>query len=999
MAYYQKSDIDKVRSTARLEDFIPGEIKRIGNRRCATCPECASNKMQVTDNAKFRNIHCFKCGFHKDGVFEVVMHYQNLQFPEAVKLVADRYAIPIESEQEHRRRLIRENEISLEDSFLMQQLRGSGLTLEDVSARVRTPDGKDWMTVQTFRRGTMDALGNVSDNEDDMLIFYYNLYGSPMKVATRGAAGGLKDYVRARWSLPQAHKGKDGKPGKYGTIRGATARFYFPGKIIEAFAEKREIPTLIIQEGEKKAEKACKHGIPSIAIQGIYNIGNKDEGLIADLQYLVKDCNVKRIVLMFDSDWNDLSRNLNPGDSVDSRPSSFARAAIKFRDYVGTLNYSGLGVDIYFGHINVNEAGDKGIDDLLCNTLKGREELLEDDITQAMGSVQGIGEYVSIHKISVLSDIQIFNFWNLRDKTAFFRTHASRLKGLGRFMFGRVLYVENEPGVFEKSTMSGSDRDFWDVSFNDKNKKEISFIPRAAISLLEANGYARVMAPELGENRFGFVSVSKGVAKMVSDFEIRDFIYDYTLMNCKDPDVQDYICERLGSLMGIDRLERLRRTEITEFFVPDYQNRYYLNGQVRISSEDIEISPISQVVWRSNVIGRQFERVQIIRSIERSGDGRFRVVSTRQGDSCEFLTYLSNTSNFWKEKSPDGLSEEEMDSLHRNLVNKITAIGYLLTDYRDPTEEKAVVAMDGRMSEVGKSNGRSGKSLIGRALDQITEQAFVDGKEITGSDEYMFSDVTPRTRHVFFDDVKPHFNFTRLFSALTGPLMVNPKTMARFKIPYEKVPRFYITTNHAIDEDSESAKDRMAPVIFSDWYNIGYKPVEEFGHNFFTGWDDRQWLLFDNLMAECVMFYLRSKRLGWSNPGCGVVMPPTENTDRRQMRQKMGEVFLLWAEMFYHKDSGHLNDRININSAYAHFCEENPGQSRFVSKLLFREKIQAFCRYSGLHFNPHKPNKDGERFSDWRRTNKGAFIGARENSGGNIYISVCTDEFAKETCI
>ena len=38
----------------------------------------------------------------------------------------------------------------------------------------------------------------------------------------------------------------------------------------------------------------------------------------------------------------------------------------------------------------------------------------------------------------------------------------------------------------------------------------------------------------------------------------------------------------------------------------------------------------------------------------------------------------------------------------------------------------------------------------------------------------------------------------------------------------------------------------------------------EFGHNFFYDWDEYQWNLFDNLMAECTMYYFRSLTLGWS---------------------------------------------------------------------------------------------------------------------------------------
>ncbi len=134
-----------------------------------------------------------------------------------------------------------------------------------------------------------------------------------MKYATRGVAGALKQYIRIRWSNPDLHIGKDGKPAKYMSPKGSGVRFYFPQTIRDAFRERKHIDTLIIQEGEKKAEKACKHGIMSIGIQGIYNIGSAQEGLIQDLQYLVKACEIRNIVLLFDSDWDHLSKNLQPG--------------------------------------------------------------------------------------------------------------------------------------------------------------------------------------------------------------------------------------------------------------------------------------------------------------------------------------------------------------------------------------------------------------------------------------------------------------------------------------------------------------------------------------------------------------------------------------------------------------------------------------------------------------------------------------------------------------
>ena len=49
---------------------------------------------------------------------------------------------------------------------------------------------------------------------------------------------------------------------KYRTPYGAPAFIYYPQKIRELYQKQVPIKRLFIQEGEKKAEKATKHGIP-----------------------------------------------------------------------------------------------------------------------------------------------------------------------------------------------------------------------------------------------------------------------------------------------------------------------------------------------------------------------------------------------------------------------------------------------------------------------------------------------------------------------------------------------------------------------------------------------------------------------------------------------------------------------------------------------------------------------------------------------------------------
>src|SRR5690606_26737786 len=144
------------------------------------------------------------------------------------------------------------------------------------------------------------------------------------------------------------------------------------------------------------------------------------------------------------------------------------------------------------------------------------------------------------------------------------------------------------------------------------------------------------------------------------------------------------------------------------------------------------------------------------------------------------------------EEDAPSLDEQFMNNRH--LVNKLTAIGYLLHDYKNASELKAVIAMDGRISEVGASNGRTGKSLVGAAIEQVIPQEYIDAKnkKIT-EDQFLFSDVTEKTMNIFLDDMRANIDFEHFFTLITGKLKVNVKGGARFSLNQEDTPKLFCT--------------------------------------------------------------------------------------------------------------------------------------------------------------------------------------------------------------
>lgn len=1000
---YSKYEIDKVKQEGDIRRIVP-ECNLNKYTQELVCPFCGKKKFYVDARRGHNNARCWSCHEGFSNVIEAYAYYNGRSvtsdFIECLEGAARECGVIITPEETRRKESVKKVKESIRESFCAQQLKGSGLTVEDVFANVI--ENNQELMKSPFQSGRL-GTGFLPDmTGDDMLIFYYDLQGRPMTYTSKGVKT-PRNYVRVRWSNPSIHISPDGKEMKYQTPAGASCRVYIPERIRRAYKQKQHIEVLFLQEGEKKAEKACKHGMMSLGLQGITNIGNKEQGLIQDIQDVVKMCTVRHIVFVMDSDWNELSKNIVIGDKADLRPTSFAAAVIKFNQYVKTFNYMGLNVDIWWGHVNQNEHGDKGVDDLLVGSLLGRESELMEDINRTMASHDGRGTWLDVHKITTLSDSKIRDFWNLNDRQAFFEAHKQRLMEIPTFKLGGVRYkVEN--GELVSVSRYSSDVDIFTVEKDSKHNDKVEINYLETYKFLSASGFFRLRMGEDAASGYEYIRIDDGIIDRSAPYEMRDFVLQYIMTNVKSPLVQEFFAARLDVLLPDKKLERIElRSDNFNNFEPGIQRTYYNNGQVEITADKITPGLPINDVWRSRIVPRNFKRVPIFKTLYKMGD-KFYFELTPEGEKCEFLQYLINTSNnVFPHDAPRTPTDDENADWIQHIVNKVTTIGYLLLDWKYASERKAVIVQDHLMSEVGQSNGGAGKSVVGNAIGKIVSQFTIDGKAMKNDDEFMLSGVTKATRNIFIDDVKTNFDFTRLFSMVTGDMAINPKGQQRYNIKVQESPKILVTTNHAINRANEAAtKRRISYMEFSSWYNPNHTLVDDFHHMFFDDWDEEQWGLFDNLMAECVMYYLRSFEQGWAREGQGAVPPPMRNIELRTLRQEMSEVLFQWAEEYFDPTGANLNTRIARKVMFQSFLEYAGGTSgHSVTRTNFRNKIIAYCKFKEYDFNIDKPidNKSmlKQYYSDWKPTHPDeTFVGDSDKSGGTEYFTVWSQKVQQE---
>jgi len=983
---------EEIKGAAKIKDVVADyvDLKPSGSSFIGTCPSCGTpKKLNISPGKK--KWKCFKCDIGGSDAISFLTKMQGKEYVEALVLLADRYNIIISEQKEKKKRASRKMK------FRDKQLRDSGIPVGAQKYKIHENDKNNTVkTLDRYQPATIDKFWNVTPG-DDMVIHYLDLEGKPLLYHNERKQ--KRPLLRVRWANPSLHKDKDGNPMRYKQPYQSGSHLWLPNPIIEAFSTAQIIETLYITEGEKKADKMCLHGLWTVGIMGINNFANGGE-MPYQFEMLIKKCGVSKVVFLLDSDWQDISIK-NPLKSVDQRPKTFYKAVAKFRDYFRAYYNEGIELDIFFGHGKDDAL--KGIDDLLVRGLKGKEVELLEDFKKAMLDRKGEGKYVNVYKITDISDYKLKEFWNLHSTPAFLNQHKEVLKPLREFKLELLKRKWNEEtGTFELIEKILPHEQFWQKIYDgeDKNGKEkykYAFDYVNILHFLKNRGYGLY---EINEEKFRFVHLDGKVLKETNPHKIQNYVLDFARELQQKP-VEAMLLRGGEQYLGAKKLSRMYYVK-PEFNKSEKncQFLYFKNCYWKITAEAIVQRPLADLpkhIWKDKII--DFEPTALkepLMQIERIKD-TWKTKTSKEVDASDIANFFFRSSNFhwkkeqrlhtdedgqqfWIEKEQkESISDEDIKILKDNLVCKMLATGYVLHDYLDYANMKAIVGMDGIESEVGKSQGGTGKSVWGTMFQYLVPQIIIDGKKSRIEDDnHLYENVDERTQCIVFDDVRVNFNSEFLFSQITQGVTVNPKGEKRFKI---KPPKFIILTNHALNGEGNSYERRQYTISFSDYYNKHRTIGDDFGHQLFHEWEAEQWNLFYNWMATCIQTYLKF--------GLKYTVPKA-NLYKRKLRQQIGENLLDWLSLMYDEKSGpFLNSKVEKVFMTSKYLEQYPTEKRWMNPKRLKEKLTKFTEYAGLDFNP---TEEGDRI---KSNGKEYFIIANKDFDARSYPTIRSEEDMK----
>ena len=457
---------------------------------------------------------------------------------------------------------------------------------------------------------------------------------------------------------------------------------------------------------------------------------------------------------------------------------------------------------------------------------------------------------------------------------------------------------------------------FWQKSKNGT----VKIIHLAFKQFLETNGFYK-FCPEGGKNHV-FVRVVNNLIDHTSDKEIKDFILDY-LLDVGDMDVYNYFAE-MTKYFKEDFLSLLGTIDV--YFIADTKDAaylYYRNCAVKIEKDGIDVidyMDLGGYVWKDHVIDRNFMRCK--------------------DDKCDYKAFIRNIC------SNDTDRVNAMES----------TIGFMLHGYKNLSFCPAVILNDEVITDTPE--GGTGKGIFINALSQMKKLVVIDGKSFTFERSFAYQLVSADTQILCFDDVRKHFDFERLFSAVTEGLTLEKKNKDAIKIPFSKSPKVAITTNYAIKGAGNSFERRKWELELHQHYRKDYTPLDEFGKLMFGDWNDEEWCFFDNYMIGCLQMYLNK----------GLQKSVFVNLKIRQLSAETTHDFIEWCGLIEGQESNrNLQAGIKLykQDLYFDFVQEYPDYGPKAKMTISRTKFYQWLVSYAMFKEGIKPEEGRDAQGRW----------------------------------
>lgn len=465
-----------------------------------------------------------------------------------------------------------------------------------------------------------------------------------------------------------------------------------------------------------------------------------------------------------------------------------------------------------------------------------------------------------------------------------------------------ILYVKTSN---DEATMD----QFWVVSDGS-----VKFPKHLLIEWLQKQGFYKSIIDSKGHEA---VYINGNIVERIAQYVIKDYITSY-LKSWQQIDAIKAFLE-ISFAINSSFLELLESIELE--ILKDSNSECYFpfkNGVINVSADSIKLIPyvkLKKVVWKNTIIDRTINEKE-------SGDSVFKL-------------FLENVSGLNKDQR---LAKTRDINLER-VSGLMSAIGYLISNFKKPSLTKAVILTDLKLGNYEDANGGTGKGILGTAISKLRKTCIKDGKHLKpGGNRFFYQEMEPGSNVMWFDDLSPDFDFSLLYPVLTTGMHFERKYEHARYIPFEETPKLLLATNYVVKAPMGSSTERRKwEFEVSDYYGLDYTPEDEFGKMFFDEWDDSEWNSFFMFMFECNKLFLKK----------GLIKVSEINLTVKKFYYYTSPEFVEFAN-----ENIEFNKEYNKSNLFSYYQELNPNSK--ISSHRFTKFLKTYCELFVARYSERK---------------------------------------------
>lgn len=496
--------------------------------------------------------------------------------------------------------------------------------------------------------------------------------------------------------------------------------------------------------------------------------------------------------------------------------------------------------------------------------------------------------------------------------------------------------------------------DFVNLSVNKNGEATIKIKKIELIETLKRLGYYALNYQETVQ----LIKIDNGRIELVTAKDIQDKFLENYILKCEPIEKPYDNGDKLYTLKPIQVKEKFYNS-LNTYFSKDMLNRLYLPEPPKLAEDtqekkylyfrncivEISADEVKALEWKS-LKGLHIYKNQIL--------DRDYKETLEKGNFARFIENICRTDD-----KPDKTAHNGKSIDFDRKISICTIIGYLMHHYFNRSL-KAIVLTDSKIGEDGEANGRTGKSLIGKALGRILNASInnsiyceIDGKAFDPGDKNKFEKANIDTKLVHINDLKRHFDIDNLYTNVTEGFTVKKMYLA----PFEIRAKMLLSTNKTLKVQGDSDLDRFFQFELSDYYSAKFKVDGEFKEWFFTDWDAAEWSRFDNFMIWCAQLYLKN----------GLYEAKPINLHLRMLNDHTSPDFVVWFADYLAAQLIDNAAKIDKKIAFNAFIDEYEDHKNGKFKLTQR-------RFTGWVRTYLKNINDGLPFSETREGGHDYFL-------------------------